>query len=79
VNLQEPVEAPDELFVRQPPDVVLEWIRNPAISHPDPRFSDVLDPLLAESGLHQLVEILVMRKEDVTANVPGEPLRIDKG
>ena len=79
LQVEEAVQARDQLVVRQPPDVVLKGIRNPAIAHPDPGFANVLDPRVAERRIHHLVKVLVVREQHVAAKVPGESMRVDHG
>ena len=79
LQVEEAVQARDQLVVRQPPDVVLKRIRNPAIAHPHPRFAHVLDPRVAKRRVHHRVEVRVVREQHVAAEVPGEPIRVDNG
>jgi len=58
--------------------IVLERIGNEAFFHPNPTFALVPDPSLSWEGeVHVLVELAVMRKLDVAAQIPGEAMRIN--
>ena len=60
-------------------EIVLKRIGNETIPDPDPRLALVHQPfLLRNEFVHQRVEIFVMRKLDVPADVPEETLLITK-
>jgi hypothetical protein len=47
MDLHQSLEAADQVVVGEAPDVVLERVRNPALTHPDPRLALVLEPGIA--------------------------------
>jgi hypothetical protein len=53
-------------------DVVLKRIRDESIFDPNPAFALMMQPLIPQGRRHQLVEISVVRKLNVPADVPGE-------
>ena len=65
VLLNQSLDALGKVFLREALDVVLEGIRDPAIAHPDPGFTLVVDPVLV-GKIEDLVEVLVVREDHVT-------------
>lgn len=69
------LEAAPHCFLGEVTDVVLDGIRNEAALHPSPGFALMGEPALgAEGALHELVEVTVVGKLDVSADVPGKAL-----
>src|SRR5439155_13848999 len=64
-------------FPRQPMNVVLKRIRNKAIAEPDPGFALVGEPLFFRNQfVHERIEIVVVRKLNVPADVPKKTLLV---
>src|SRR5581483_3371343 len=79
LNLNQAVQTANDLFPRQPVEIVLERIWNKPIPDPDPGFAFMSQPILLRNELmHQRIEIFVVRKLDVTADVPEESFFIAK-
>ena len=59
--------------------IVLKWIWNETIPDPDPGLALVRQPFLfGNQFVHECVEVIVMRKLDVPANVPEKALLVAK-
>jgi len=59
---------------RQVADVVLERVGHPGIGNADHSLALVLQVVLAQEVVQQAVEVVVMGKDHVAANIPGEAL-----
>ncbi len=58
-------------------EVVLKWIGDEPLTHPDPALTLVQEPaFLPQRPVHIVVEGLVVRKLDVAAVIPGEAVRV---
>lgn len=78
----QPLKASQTLFKgirREVTDIVLERVRNPCFADADPALPLVLIPSAVKGLLYHTVKIIVVRKEDVTADVPGEAMVVDEG
>jgi hypothetical protein len=62
---------------RQVSEIALERIRNPATVFHNPAFANTLVHLFAEHVIDQLVEVGIVRKNDVPTFVPNKAVRVD--
>jgi hypothetical protein len=75
LRLDEAEHALEHDFLRQVLDVVLQRVRQEAPAHPDPRLAHQLLVLVAHQLVEQAVEVLVVREQDVPADVVREAVR----
>jgi len=79
LGVPQPIETLLHIGFRKVADVMLKRIWHEALFQPYPGFAPMTQPLVSEQGIHQAIEIRVMRKEDVTADIPRESERIGEG
>jgi hypothetical protein len=76
-NIDEARQATFQVLSRQMVNVILQRVGNEPLAHPDPRFPLVVQPALRPQKLiHHAIEVFVMGKLDVPADVPGEALPV---
>src|ERR1700681_3487891 len=63
-----------ELIARQEVNVILQGVRNEAVTHPYPGLPLMFQPRIAEQLVHQVIKVAIVRKLNVSTNVPGEAM-----
>mmetsp|Transcript_15082 Transcript_15082/g.17401 ORF Transcript_15082/g.17401 Transcript_15082/m.17401 type:complete len:261 (-) Transcript_15082:181-963(-) len=77
VNIDKSVEGLLLVVVGQPMDIVLKWVRHPNSRNPHPRLTLQLVPFL-DRKIHRIVEIGVVREDNMTTKVPSESLLVNE-
>ena len=79
IHLNNAFEALPHGVGREVLDVVLERVRHEPVFDPDPRFALMPEPaIFAQRLQHQVVEVFIMGKLNVAADVPSKAFLINE-